>query len=180
MPTYVAFLRAINLGAKRKFPKDDIKRCVESTGATGVETHINTGNVLLTTSLRSRAKVEAVLEAAFAADRGFEVPTMVFTRPELAAVAADADRLRAELGEPLAHYITLYKQPPPPDAAAAVEALDVEGESVRVLGRAAHALLHRNVHEARSLNSREFVALGVGTARNVNVVRTLARKWCAA
>ena len=62
MPSYVAFLRAINLGAKRKFAKDDIRACVESTGATEVATHINTGNVLLTTKLRSRAKLEATLE----------------------------------------------------------------------------------------------------------------------
>ena len=28
MPTYVAFLRAINLGATRKFPKDAIKAAI--------------------------------------------------------------------------------------------------------------------------------------------------------
>ncbi|HEY9564422.1 MAG TPA: DUF1697 domain-containing protein, partial [Nocardioides sp.] len=49
MPSYVAFLRAINLGAKRKFPKDDPRSAVESAGFTDVETHINTGNVRLST-----------------------------------------------------------------------------------------------------------------------------------
>ena len=86
MPSYVAFLRAINLGAKRKFAKDEIRACVESTGATEVATHINTGNVLLTTKLRSRAKVEATLEDAFLADRGFEVPTIAYTLAELRAI----------------------------------------------------------------------------------------------
>lgn len=178
MPTYVAFLRAINLGAKRKFPKDDIRRCTESIGATAVETHINTGNVLLTTPLRSRARIEAALERAYETDRGFAVPTMVFTPAELLAVAADADALRAELGDPVAHYITLYKDPPAAAAVSAVEALQVEGESVRVVDRAAHVLLHRSFHEARLLNSREFKALGEGTARNVTVVRAVAAKWC--
>ena len=32
VPTYVAFLRAINLGAKRKFPKDAIVAAVEAAG----------------------------------------------------------------------------------------------------------------------------------------------------
>jgi uncharacterized protein (DUF1697 family) len=179
MPTYVAFLRAINLGAKRKFPKDDIRRCVESTGATEVATHINTGNVLLTTPLRSRAKVEAALEEAFAADRGFEVPTMAFTPAELVRIAEDADALQAELGEPRAHYVTLYKSAPPAAAVRAVHDLGIEGEEVRVVDRAAHVLLLRQYHEARSLNTREFKALGEGTARNLTVIRALAAKWCA-
>ena len=33
MPSYVAFLRAINLGATRKFPKDDIRAAVEGEAA---------------------------------------------------------------------------------------------------------------------------------------------------
>ena len=43
MATYIAFLRAINLGATRKFPKDAIKASVEAAGGTDVETYINTG-----------------------------------------------------------------------------------------------------------------------------------------
>ena len=177
MPTYVAFLRAINLGATRKFPKDDIKRVTESIGATDVTTHINTGNVLLTTSMRSRAKVEAALEKAFAADRGFEVPTMVFKPTELVAVADAADQLWADLGEPHSHYISLFKSVPSAAATSAVHALGLEGEVVRVIDRAAHVLLQRDFHEGRSLNSREFKALGEGTARNVTVIRALATKW---
>ena len=72
MPTYVAFLRAINLGATRKFPKDAIRSATEAAGGTGVETYINTGNVRLTHSARSVAKVQAVLEEAYAAEAGFE------------------------------------------------------------------------------------------------------------
>ena len=45
MPTYVAFLRAINLGPNRKFAKADIVAATEAAGGTDVETYINTGNV---------------------------------------------------------------------------------------------------------------------------------------
>ena len=93
--TYIAFLRAINLGAKRKFPKDAIKAAVEGP-VHRVETYINTGNVRLTTPLRSRARVEAALEKAFLEDRGFEVPTIVFTPKELVAIAEAADDLAGE------------------------------------------------------------------------------------
>ena len=58
MPSYVAFLRAINLGSTRKFPKEAVKAAVEKAGGTAVETYINTGNVRFDSTLRSRAKGE--------------------------------------------------------------------------------------------------------------------------
>ena len=48
MPAYIAFLRAINLGATRTFPQDAIRTATEAAGASDVETYINTGNVRLT------------------------------------------------------------------------------------------------------------------------------------
>ena len=70
---YIAFLRAINLGATRKFPKDAVKLATEAAGGTDVETYLNTGNVRLTSTRRSAAAVARDLEQAYAADRGFEV-----------------------------------------------------------------------------------------------------------
>ena len=79
MPTYIAFLRAINLGANRKFPKDAIKAAAEGAGFKDVETYINIGNVRVDDGHALGVKVEAALEKAFLEDRGFEVPTIVFT-----------------------------------------------------------------------------------------------------
>ena len=176
MPTYVAFLRAINLGATRKFPKADIVAAVESTGATDVATHINTGNVRLTTSLRSRARVEQVLERAFAADRGFEVPTIAFTPEEIARIAADADEIGD--GHEGRHYVSLLKQEPTAEGRAALEAAAGDGERAVVRGRAVHLLLGPAYHTARLGNDAVERALGVATNRNVTVIRTLAGKWC--
>ena len=176
MPTHVAFLRAINLGANRKFPKDAIKAACEEAGCADVETYINTGNVRVTTRMRSRAKVEAALEEAFLADRGFEVPTIVFSPAELVAVAEQADELWAGYGEPAAHYITLLKRAAPRRR---------RGGRVRrarrraVPGprpgrpRPAAEVLPRDKDERQGRST----ALGVGTSRNVTVVRELARRW---
>ena len=91
--TYIGFLRAINLGANRKFPKASIIKAVEAAGFTDVATYINTGNVRFDTTLRSRAKIEAALEKAFEAEAGFKVPTMVFTQKELREIAEEAESL---------------------------------------------------------------------------------------
>ena len=175
MPTHLAFLRAINLGAKRKFPKDAIKAACESAGFTDVETYINTGNVRVTSTLRSRAKVESALEKAFVEAAGFEVPTIVFTQEEFAQIGADAEELYAER-ELSRHYVLLLKEPAKDPAA--IEALSTDDHRAVVRGRACHLLLGAS-YEAGGvdpLRVEKFV--GVATNRNYNVITTLARKWC--
>jgi uncharacterized protein (DUF1697 family) len=179
MPTYLAFLRAINLGATRKFPKDAIKAATEAAGGSDVETYINTGNVRLTHSARSVAKVQAALEKAYADEAGFEVPTIVFTAADLAALTARAEELHAGHDGPIGnHYVTLYATAPSAAAVEAVHALEREGETVVVDGRAAYVLLAGNIHTSKLLASKEFTALGRGTARTVKVLRTVTEKWC--
>ena len=177
MATYIAFLRAINLGAKRKFPKAAIAAVVEGAGFTGVETYINTGNVRFDSTMRSRTKIEAALERAFAADRGFEVPTIVFTQRELTEVAADAARFAD--GHEGRHYVSLLKDEPSPEQVAAVEAAGTAGEVARVGGRAVHLLLGPNYHEAKLTNVVVEKHLGVATTRNLTVIEALAAKWCS-
>ncbi len=174
MPTYIAFLRAVNVG-KRMFAKAAIIQACEDAGFTDVETYINTGNVRVTTSLRSRAKVEAALEKAFAASAGFDVPTIVLTPRELTVVAADAEELAAEHSGLL--YVSLLKEPPSAAAIKAVEEVSTADEVARVGGRAVHLLLGDNYHEARLTNAVVEKHLGVATNRNVRVIRTLAEKW---
>jgi uncharacterized protein (DUF1697 family) len=175
MPTYIAFLRAINLGATRKFPRAAIVRACESAGFTDVETYINSGNVRVTTALRSTAKVEAALERAFAEEAGFEVPTVALTQRELRDIAADA----VELGEGHAgrYYVSLLKQAPGDDAVHALEGRGRAGERAVVRGRGAHLLLGPDYHTATLTNATVEKHLGVSTNRNLNVIRTLAARW---
>jgi uncharacterized protein (DUF1697 family) len=173
--TYIAFLRAINLGANRKFPKAAIIKAVEAAGFTDVETYINTGNVRFDSTLRSRGKIEAALEKAFEAEAGFAIPTIVFTPKELTAIAKEA----AGFGHGGKHYVSLLKEPP---SAAAVKKLDEANsaeEVAKVGGRAVHLLLGENYHEAKLTNAVIEKHLGVATNRNLTVINTLAEKWGA-
>ena len=174
MPTYIAFLRAINVG-KRQFLKGAIVKACEDAGFTDVETYINTGNVRVTTPLRSRAKVESALEEAFEDAAGFDIPTVVLTPKELRQVAAYAEKVgRRHDG---LHYVSLLKDTP---TAAAVKKLDgagKEGERAVVDGRGVHLLLGQDYHSAKLTNAIIEKHLGVATNRNLNVIRTLAEKW---
>lgn len=177
MATYAAFLRAINLGAKRKFPREAIRSAVEAAGFTDVELYINTGNVRFETRMRSREKIEATLEEAFLADRGFEVPAIVFPVQELTRIAADAARFAD--GHTGRHYISLLKQEPTAAQVKALEEAAPTGEVARVGGRAVHLLLGEQYHEARLTNAVVEKHLGVATNRNVTVINALAARWGA-
>lgn len=178
MTTYLAFLRAVNLGATRVFPKGDIVRAATDAGFENVRTHLNTGNVRLDSRMRSRARIETTLEDAFARDRGFEVPTIVFSTTEFRALAEDAAALSAENPGLARHYIYLMKEELDADTARRVEATTTDAGRMVVRGRAVHALLLPGYQDGRvdPLNAAKL--LGVATNRNLAVIQGLAERWC--
>ena len=71
MPRYVALLRGVNVGGSGRMAMADLRACVEGIGHEDVATHIQTGNVLFSTRMRSAEKVARALEEAVEADLGF-------------------------------------------------------------------------------------------------------------
>ena len=93
-----------------------------------------------------------MLEDAFLADRGFEVPTIAYTLAELQAIGADADEVAEELGDPVsAHYVTLLKDEPAKSLAAEIEALEYDGELARVRGRAVHLVAREALQRGKAV-----------------------------
>ncbi len=177
MPTWIAFQRAVNVGG-RKYPMAELRAVLEDAGYDDVATHIQTGNIRLNSSMRSAAKVEAALERLFEGDRGFDVPTIVLAPAELAEIAAQADEIVAEYGEPgFGHYVEIMRTAPAGDDLALIEGTGYSGQRVVVRGRAAHLLFDIPFHEAKPPPAAVKRAYGVSTNRNVKVIRALAQKW---
>lgn len=174
--TYIALLRAINVGG-RIFKMADLRECLAGSGLEDVETYIQTGNVRFTTRMRSKARIEKHVEDALAGDCGFDVPALVLTPAELRQVYDDAMSLESPLpGEPR-RYVTFLKHTPPADAVGAIDGWDYDGERARVVGRAVHVWLNKPSHEAKFSNARFERSLGAGTTRDLKVVKTLAERW---
>lgn len=172
--TWIAFLRAINLGANRKFPKQAIIAAVVRAGGTNVETYINTGNVRFDHPVGDRAEMEAILEEAFAADRFFEVPTICITPAELKVIANDAAAVGT--GHEGKQFVFLCKELTDSGSRDALVARAGKGERVYVIGRAVH-LLTESFHQTKITNAVVERHIAVSTNRNLNVIRTLADRW---
>ncbi len=177
MADYVAFLRAINLGKNRKFPMAELRECLAEAGFGDVETYIQTGNVRLSSSLRSPQRVAARLEEVFAVDRGFDVQTVVLTPSELRATYDEAMALDVPSDDDIRRYVTLLKEPASAAAVEAVHALEVEGESARVSGRAVHVWVRDGYQNAKLNNARLERILGAATTRDLKVIAALAQRW---
>jgi uncharacterized protein (DUF1697 family) len=176
VPTFIAFLRAVNVG-KRKYPMAELRQALTDAGFEEVETHIQTGNVLFRTSMRSRAKVIQALEKAMLEDRGWEVPVVLLTPQELTETHREAQDFAGETTLQ-GHYVSLLVKPPTKKGTHELEARSGDGEEVRVGKRAVHLMLStRPYHEATTGNAEVERALGVATTRNLTVISKLAEKW---
>lgn len=179
MPTYVALLRAINLGPRRRVAMGDLRDWLTEAGYADVVTHLATGNVRLGSSVRTPARVEAALEALLAERAGFEVPTLVYPAGELRAVAAEVAELPAPLlGDDVGRHVLFLRRAPDPQLAADLDARDSDGGALRVSGRVIHVWLRGGVAEDRAGAAKLEREVGPTTMRTGRVVTHLAERWC--
>ena len=85
MTTYIALLRAVNLGPVNSLPMAALKATCEGLGFHDVRTYLASGNVVFR-SAEKEARVKASLEAALAGYAGRPVGVAVRTGEEMAAV----------------------------------------------------------------------------------------------
>ncbi len=173
MPTYVAFLRAINLGATRKVPMKDLVTCLEEAGFDDVDTHLATGNVRVRSRRRTTDSVEKAIEEALEARFGFEVPTVVLTLADLDKVVTESEGTPAVKRS----YVTLLKRPPPTDVVHELDSWSATDEGARVGHRAVHWWADHDMHGGKLDNAVVEKHLGVATTRTLKVVRTVQEKW---
>ena len=177
MPTYAAFLRAVNV-AGRWVKMAELREALQDNGFGDVETYIQSGNLRVSTPLRSRAKVERAIEDVLREGWKLDVATMVRTPAELTALGTALAGLEQPLpGEPR-RYVAFLKDEPDTAAIEALHAWDQEHERVTVVGREAVLWLNVPAHAAKLTNARlERMGTAVATTRDVKVVDELVRRW---
>src|SRR3954452_7409039 len=117
MSTWIAFLRAVNVG-KRQVKMQVLRDLLLDSGFHDVETYIASGNVRVTSSTRSAAKVEQDLRRVISEGFGFGVAVVVRTPAQLTEVAAAAGSLECPIeGEAVGRYVTFLTGELDPDGA---------------------------------------------------------------
>jgi uncharacterized protein (DUF1697 family) len=175
MSTYVAFLRAVNVGG-RVVKMEALRKHLADAGFGDVETYIQSGNVRLTSGARSTAKVEQLVEDALREALGFEVATLVRKPGELRELVRSCPP--SPLGDSARHYVSFLREAPATDVAKQLNGWDVDGERLAVVGRDLHMWLDKPTMQAQISNAKiEKMAKMAATNRNWTVVSALAEKW---
>lgn len=163
MPTYIALLRAVNVGGTGKLPMAELREMCAEIGFQDVRTYIASGNVVFR-SAKSAAQVKQALEARLAEYAG---------KPVGVAVRSGADLARVLAGNPFAgaapnRVVAIFlDDPPPPDALDAVR--HRRDEQIALGEREIY------VHYGDGMADSKLVipAARTGTARNMNTVAKL-------
>ncbi len=105
MPTYIALLRAVNVGGTGKIAMSDLRKLLEGLGFKNVQTYIQSGNAVFD-GAGSAARVGAAIAAGLKKRMGAPVEVIVRTHDELTriiqenpfAAEAAADGARVHVG----------------------------------------------------------------------------------
>ena len=127
MATFIALLRAVNVGGTGKLPMTDLKKLCAGAGFTNIETYIASGNVVLDSD-GSEAEVKAALEACLKRYAGKPVGVMVRTGAEMAAVLKNNPFPKAAPNRTVAVFLD---RPPARDALETVSNRQRRGSGAR-------------------------------------------------
>jgi uncharacterized protein (DUF1697 family) len=163
LPTYIALIRAINVGGTGKLPMADLRKLCETAGFTDVRTYIQSGNVVFRAS-GSAAATKKKLEDALEKRLKKRHTAIVRSLAELEAVE-QANPYRTAEGKFV--YVLFLDDAPPKATLAGWKTPGGEGLTLR--GREIFMHFPKGMGQSKM----KIPLADVGTARNLNTVRAL-------
>jgi uncharacterized protein (DUF1697 family) len=170
----VSMLRGVNMGPHHRMKMADLKAVYESLGLTGVETFIQSGNVVFRTAGRSAEREAARIEAAIEKRFGFRVPVLARTAAELRSVVERNPLAERDGIEPSKLAVMFLAREPDAAAHAKVKAFPPAPEEVWLDGCELYMYFPNGMARPQLSSMQVEKALGVPlTARNWNTVGKL-------
>jgi uncharacterized protein (DUF1697 family) len=163
MTSYVALLRAVNVGGTGKLPMVELKAMCEELGFTSVRTYIASGNVVFKTSLTA-SKVQQALETRLHEYAGKPVGVHIRTAAELIAVLNENPFPEAAGNRNIVIFLNTV---PPSNTIAKVTG---QADEKIVLGTRE---IYVHYGEGMGQSKLKIPAAKDGTARNMNTVAKL-------
>ena len=172
MPRHIALLRAVNVG-NRKVEMARLRALMEELGYADVRTYVQSGNVVFSGPDEPQAQLERRLEEQLEATFGFEIPVMVRSRDELAAIV-QANPFRDIATNPSRHAVLFLADEIDPARLDDVDADAYTPEAFQVRGRELHVWAPGGIGTSPLLKVLSERRLGVpATARNWRTVEKL-------
>ena len=164
MTTYVALLRAVNVGGTGKLAMANLRSLCEGLGFEQVQTYIASGNVVFS-SKGAAGRVQAALAEKLQAHAGKPVGVLVRTAAEMAAVVAANPFPTADPKHTSVYF--LDERPPTQSLEGATGRTD---EEMQIGDREIYIWYPQGMGQSKL----KLPVAQQGTARNMNTVAALA------
>ncbi len=177
MPTYIALLRAVNVGGTGKLPMADFRKLLQGLGFKNVQTYIQSGNAVFEAPGPS-AKVSAAIAAGLRKLMGAPVDVILRTHDDLTRVLA-ANPFAAEAAADGARVaVAFLAGQASPAAEPALRAIQEKypqsGDRFHLAGDHIYFHFPQGAGQTRLVGKTVDRAIGVpGTGRNWNTVLKL-------
>lgn len=176
MATWIALLKAVNLGGATMVSMAELRALAAGLGFTNVRTLLHSGNLLFSCEDRDPEALEAVLEAAIS--ERFGRPATVFVRDPVAWTGAIAANPFPDFArdDPSHLVLTVMKTAPALEAVADLRAAIVGSETVRAVGRELYFTYPDGIGDSKLTTAIIERRLGgATTSRNWNTVLKIAK-----
>lgn len=149
MPTFVALLRGINVGKAKRVPMAELHALLSGLGYKGVVTLLNSGNAVFRASRGTPAKLATDIAAAISTQLKVEVPVIVKSASELAAIISENPiKVRAE--EHPRFLVAFVQDTKALSGLAVIESLVVPPEQFAVGQNAAYLFCPTGILESKA------------------------------
>ena len=172
--TYVALLRAVNLGSRNKVSMPDLRALFEALGAGDVETYVQSGTVVFKSAVESPHELTRAIEERIARGLGLDVAVVLRTNAELEQLVARNPFAEAEPDHMKLH-VTFLAERPDRERAGALAAQDFAPDELRVSRDDVYLHCPNGYGRSKLRNPSILKQLGVAaTTRNWRTVTKLA------
>jgi uncharacterized protein (DUF1697 family) len=163
--TWIALFRGINVGGNNVLPMKSLPALLETCGCRGVQTYIQSGNVVFRSAPGDARTLARRIAEAVQASRGFQPRVIVLPRKELDRAIAASPFSEAE-AEPKSVHLFFLSGPPQKSGLARLKALQAKSEAFELKGRVFYLHTPAGFGDSKLAAAIER-ALGVdATARN--------------
>jgi uncharacterized protein (DUF1697 family) len=150
MPTFVALLRGINnIGKTKRIPMAELRALLSGLGYTGVATLLNSGNAVFRAPRGAPAKHSANIAAAVLTQLKLEVPVIVKSASELAAILSESP-IKVGADEHSRFLVAFTKDTKALAGLAAIERFVVPPEQFATGRSAAYLLCSPRISESKA------------------------------
>ncbi len=151
MTKYIALLRGINVGGKRKILMKDLKLLFKNLGFKNISTYIQTGNVFFS-SEKTKKEISPKIKTEIFKQFAFNVPVIIRTTKEMNTAFLSNPFVKRHALEKL--HLTFLNQSPTQEKIKALKELTSKSpDQFEIIGKNAFILCQDKYHKSKLSNS---------------------------